>query len=117
MWNGLPRVGPSKRPQYYSLAIRGKQIPEQIAKSFVYHSMKLLILGIIAIWMLSAASGFRHRAYWDCGWRNEAHQHWRERNREIRDDLRAQREAAREEARRIREEIRHDMDDFRHDWR
>jgi hypothetical protein len=86
--------------------------------------MKLLILGIIAIWMLSAASGFRHRAYWDCGWgwhdyrwHDEARERWRERNREIREEVRAQREAAREEARRVREEIRRDMDDFRHDWR
>jgi hypothetical protein len=78
-----------------------QNIPEQIRISFVYHPMKLLILGVIAIVMLAVASGaacFRDSdAFWQ--WRNEA----RERAFEARESARQARELAREQARELRD--------------
>jgi hypothetical protein len=109
---------PSKKPPSY----KSKTFPEQIQISFVYHPMKLLILGLLVVALLAAGS---RRREWrdgpDCSWRwrseareraFEAREEARERARELRQELRAQRDAAREQRDRIREQMR----DFRRDW-
>ena len=77
--------------------------------------MKLLLLGLLVVWILSA--GVRHRAWRynsDCFWRwrddareraFEAREEARERAHEWRDEMRAHRH-------RMREEMRH----WRHDY-
>jgi biopolymer transport protein ExbB/TolQ len=110
--------------------------PEQIRTSFVYHLMKLLILGVVAIVMVAVASGagcFRDSdgvARWRYEVREsareardqarEARQVAREQALEFRDvqreALRAQREAIREQRERIREQVRQIRENMR-DWR
>jgi hypothetical protein len=71
--------------------------------------MKLLILGLLAIVVLSAGS---HR---DCFW--QWHGEARERAREFRAERHQELRAWREQRDRIRQQIRADIRDFRHDWR
>jgi hypothetical protein len=71
--------------------------------------MKLLILGLLAIVVLSTASSR------DCFWRWRGED--RERTREFRQERRKEMHAWREQRDRIREQIRADIRDFRHDWR
>jgi hypothetical protein len=119
----LPKAVPSKKPPSY----KSKTFPEQIQISFVYHPMKLLILGLLVVALLAAGSRRREwrdgsGCYWQ--WRSEARarafearEEAREQERELRDQLRAQRDAARAERDRVRAEIRREMQDFRRDWR
>jgi hypothetical protein len=71
--------------------------------------MKLLILGLLAIAVLSTASRR------DCFW--QGHGEARERAREFHQERRKEMHAWREQRDRIREQIRADIRDFRHDWR
>jgi biopolymer transport protein ExbB/TolQ len=132
MCNGLPKAGQSRKPPFCS----PKVFSEQISLSFVYHPMKLLILGVIAIVMLAVSSGAA------CTWDSDGYRQWRAEARaralEVGESAREAREAAREQARefrdaqreawraqrdiarerdRIREQIRDQMRDFRRDWR
>jgi membrane protein involved in colicin uptake len=115
--------------------MRSEIFPEQIQLSFVYHPMKLLILGVLVMALLVFGGG-ACIADSDSSWRwrqearqqvQEAHQQVmeareqarevrelaREHARELREDMRAQREAIREQRRQIREQMR----ELRRDWR
>jgi hypothetical protein len=92
--------------------------------------MKLLILGLLAVFVLAAGSS--KDCFWQ--WRTEAHERSievreearlareeaRERAREFREEqreqMRAWREAAREQRDRIRDEIHHDLRDWRYNY-
>ena len=129
-----PKAGPlTKRP-----SSSPKLFPEQIRTFFVYHPMKLLILGLLAVALFAAGSSR------DCFWQwssearqkaiearervIEARQEARERAREFRaeqrdawrarrDAWRAQRDAAREQRDRIRDQIRRQIREDLRDWR
>jgi biopolymer transport protein ExbB/TolQ len=68
---------------------------------FVYHPMRLLILGVIAIVMLAVSSGVA------CIWDSDGYRQWRAETRarslEMRESVREAREAAREQAREFRD--------------
>jgi uncharacterized protein HemX len=122
----LPKAGRLRKQPFYD----AKLFPEQIKNCFVYHPMKLLILGLLAMVVLAAGSS--RNCFWQ--WRTEAReraiearQEARERAREFReaqreelrahrDQLRAFRENMREESQRLRNEIRENMRDFQRDW-
>jgi hypothetical protein len=114
MCSVLPKAEPSKKPPF----CRSKVFSEQIEICFVYHPMKLLILALLAVAVLAAASGR------DCFWQwqsrvqvREAREQAREFRREQRDQMRAFRDHMRAERDRIRREIREDMRDLHRDWR
>jgi len=126
MCSGLPKAGPSRRQPFCDL----ETSQEQIRICFVYHLMKLLILGFLAVAMFAAASG--RDCFW--GWSSEARAEARERSfeardrarearqrarefrREQRDEMRAFRDHMLEERDRLREEVREDMREFQRDW-
>ena len=63
---------------------------------FVYHPMKLLILGVIAIVMLAVSSGVA------CMWDSDGYRQWRAEALEMRESAREAGDAAREQAREFR---------------
>lgn len=129
MSSASPKAGPLRKP----LSCSPKNFPEQIRIGFVYHPMKLLILGLLAVALLAAASSR------DCfdQWRSEAHERAREAREEARaareqareareqvrelqntqrEQLRAMRDEIRAERDRIRREVREDLRDLHQDW-
>ncbi len=81
---------------------------------FVYHPMKLLILGVIAIVMLAVSRGAV------CMWDSDGYWQWRAEAREFRhaqhEAWRAQRDFAREQRERVREQIRDQMRSWRYSY-
>jgi hypothetical protein len=122
MYSASPKAGPSRKRRF----CRSRDFAEQIRVFFVYHLMKLLILGVVAIVMLAVGSGAAclsdSDGFWR--WRDEARERAiearhlaRERAREFRNQQREEMRALRERRDRIREEIRDEMRDARRDWR
>jgi hypothetical protein len=97
MCNGLPKAVRSKKPPFCSPEV----LSEQNLFFFVYHPMKLLILGVIAIVMLAVGSGAA------CIWDSDGYRQWRAearaRSLEMRESAREARETAREQAREFRD--------------
>jgi uncharacterized iron-regulated membrane protein len=98
MCNGLRKAAPFTKPPSY----KGRNFPEQFQVSFVYHPMKLLILGVIALVML-AFGGITCIADSDSSWRWSEE---REHARQAREQARQQVMEAREQARQAREQAR-----------
>jgi hypothetical protein len=97
------KAGPSRKPRSCS-----ENFPEQIRISFVYHPMRLLILGVIAIVMLGVASGTACIGDADGyrQWRNAVRESALQAKAAARDAAREAREAAREAGRQARESER-----------
>src|SRR5579872_6001076 len=96
----------SRKPPFFEL----KTFSEQIRPFFVYHPMKLLILGLLAFILLAAAAS-GPRCFW--GWRSDV----REQTWEAREQAREFRRQQREEMHRVRDEIRAERDRIRDEIR
>src|SRR5580658_6462921 len=116
MYSALPRAAPSRRRPSCSGATFFAANSEQITIFFVYSAMKLLILGLLALAVLTAANSH------DClnSWSSEAREHAREARehaRAAREQARAARDQAREEVRAQARELHRVESDEARAWR